>query len=198
MDADLEDRRASAPAAWAGRGESIGDRLRSKYDLAVEAATRGVNRRVSRRSDRSKLVEHVVEHRLRVPEPSEKTALRQIARDTGSSYSRVRQCEQQLHTGIRRALAGDIEFRRLLELSRKGENGTNEMIDPAADKELRRLGAEVFWRKFGAMSKTAQAAAWARLLQQAGDSFGPAVKRWFAELPREKADKLVALVTDAK
>jgi hypothetical protein len=144
------------------------------------------------------LVGSLVEHRLTVPEPSAKTALRQIARDTGSSYSRVRQCEQRLNSSVRRALLGDLEYRRLIEMAKAAAEGTNEPIDSVADAELRRLGAEAFWRKFMALDERAQVTVWRRLTQDGDESLAPAVKRWFAELSRETADRLASQVSDAR
>ena len=100
------DGRPRGPEPTAGQN-TIGERLRDKYDVAVDVASRSAGWRKSRRADRQELVGRLVEHRFRVAEPEAKTALREIARETGSSYSRVLQCERRLKQGVRRALAGD-------------------------------------------------------------------------------------------
>jgi RNA polymerase sigma factor (sigma-70 family) len=137
-------------------GMTLGDRIREKYDRALELASRRSLRRRGMRADRARLVQLIVDERLTVAEESERRALRQIARDTQSSYSRVLQCEQRLHAELRRVLAGDLEFRRLRAAARCSREGHHTALDGDMQRELVGLAAEEFWRKLNLHSPRAR------------------------------------------
>ena len=174
---------------------TIGDRLRERHERALEVATGSLLRRKATRGDRKDLVVALVEQRLRVAEPSAKTALRQIARQTGSSYTRVLQCERRLYQALRRALAGDAEFRRLVELSRRSEEGFACALTESLERELRMLSAEGFVRRVRAAGEARQSEILLTLLRCYGDEVWNVVRRLFAELPQEAADELTKQVS---
>ena len=174
--------------------KTVGDRLRERHACALEVAARTMARRKCKRADRSVVVNILVEQRLRVAEPSARTALREIARATGSSYTRVLQCERRLYEVLRRALARDAEFERLVELSRRSEDGHGCAIDESLASELRLLSAEAFVRRVRAANRARQSEMIGELLQRCGEGAWNVVRRVFAELPQEAADELAMQV----
>ena len=88
LEHDPPTRQPEARSDPSGDG-TIASRLRQKYILAVERARQVARVGRSRRGDRGLLVDRVVDDRLMIPDDEHKTALRQIARETESSYARV-------------------------------------------------------------------------------------------------------------
>jgi len=79
---DLQDRLADTrrhDPDNAGR-ETIGQRLRAKYERAVRTAGDVISGKTSRRGDRDKLVRILVEERFMVPHEESRRAMRQIMR----------------------------------------------------------------------------------------------------------------------
>lgn len=178
-----------------GETRTIGERLREKYEQAVEVATRIVTRRKATRSDRGELIERIIQQRLLVPEDDAKTALRQIARDTNSSYSRVLQCERRIQSAMRRALTGDLEFRQLQESARRSEIGANQQIDPALEKQLREDAAESCWRRLTALKRPARKRFIRSIGSGAAKHTRESFRKMFIALPRNESDELLKQVS---
>ena len=128
--------------------ETVGDRLRHKYDRAVQAATTAMFRQPSRRGDRRQLVRLLVKERFEVPQEQARRALRQIARDTHSSYARVAECDRQLGEAIRRRLEVDPEFQTLREQARRAPTGTSDVIDASFERTLASSSSDAFVARF--------------------------------------------------
>lgn len=153
-DSRLEDRRRREPwgepaasDAHSSR-DTIGQRLRGKYERAVRAACEAMSGKASIRGDRDKLVHIVVEERLLVPHEESRRALRQIARETRSSYARVAQCERRLGKTVRQALQGDPEFVELRRVARTDANGIDLPIEDDIERRLAAASADAFVRRF--------------------------------------------------
>jgi len=145
--------------------ETIGDRLRGKCERAVRRAGELVARRGGVRRDRGKLVAIIAEERLLVPEPSHRRALRQIARDTGSSYARVADCERSMIEKARSILIDDPEFRALNERAKATTVGVAGGVDEGIEIALAQASAAEFMRRFGAADRVERAVMLERLLQ---------------------------------
>lgn len=142
-------------------GETIGDRLRSKYERAVDSAGNTISGKNSTRGDRDKLVRILVEERFLIPHEESRRALRQIARDTRSSYARVAQCDKQLGGEIRSTLEADPEFLELKRRSLSDPDGTNALIDQRLERDLAETSADAYARRF----RTADPLSRARILE---------------------------------
>lgn len=179
----------------AGEARTIGDRLREKYEQALEVATRIVTRRKAARADRGELIERIIQQRLLVPEEDAKTALRQIARDTNSSYSRVLQCERRIQIAMRRALTGDLEFRQLQESARRSESGANLEIDPELERRLREDAAESCWRRLTSLKRPARKRFIRTMGSGADKHTRESFRKMFIALPRSESDELLKQVS---
>lgn len=181
-----------------GDGEmvrTIGDRLREKYEQALDIATRIVTRRKATRADRGELIERLIQQRLLVPELDAKTALRKIARDTDSSYSRVLQCERRIQTAMRRALTGDLEFRQLQESARRSNDGAEKEIDADLERVLREHAAESCWRRLTTLSRPARKRFIRSIGSGADQHTRESFQKMFVELPRDESDELLKRVS---
>jgi RNA polymerase sigma factor (sigma-70 family) len=174
---------------------TIGERLREKYEQAVEVATRIVTRRKATRADRGELIERIIQQRLLVPEEDAKSALRQIARDTNSSYSRVLQCERRIQSAMRRALTGDLEFRQLQESARRSEVGPDQEIDPDLESRLKESAAESCWRRLTALKRPARKRFIRSMGSGADKHTRESFRKMFIALPRSESDELLKQVS---
>ncbi len=135
LEAQLVD--GSKPPSAHGLSRSIGERLRDKYDLAVRGAAAQIMKRASTRGDRDKLVQLLIEERLLIPHAEARRALRQVARDTQSSYARVAQCEKLLIDCVRTTLSADPEFRELSSIAKRSPDGMFTEVDDGVENRLK-------------------------------------------------------------
>ncbi len=159
----LADKRRHHPDT--STGETIGERLRGKYERAARTAGDVVAKKTSTRGDRDKLVRVLMDERLLVPNEGSRVALRSIARRTGSSYARVAQCERQLKTVIGDILESDPEFRELQRRARKCSHGTELPIDDELEQNLASVCTVEFVHRFRRATRTERGRMLAVLLE---------------------------------
>ncbi|MGD2109186.1 MAG: sigma factor [Phycisphaerae bacterium] len=148
----LPDHRRHRPDAVPG--ETIGERLRDKYERAVRVASDKVSARTSTRSDRDKVVCILLEERLLVPNDESKVPLRSIARRTRSSYARVAQCERQLKELAASFLDADPEFHALRRRARTCPQGPDSPIDAELEQDLASASLAELIRRFRRADRT--------------------------------------------
>lgn len=171
--------------------ETIGDRLRGKYERAVGHASRALARGSSTRGDRGELVRVLTEERYLVPQEESRTALRQIARQTKSSYARVAQCDKQLGEAVRRALACDPEFEALRRHARADSAGSYAAIDDDLDRRLARISASEFGSRLEKASPDEQARMILSLLQTTQTDMDELVRASVTHLSSDRREALL-------
>lgn len=188
LDSEPNDRRRES---FADEGaETLGDRLRTKIETAIHLATRKVGRRRAPRSDREALMDMLIRERLLVAEPDAKTALREIARRTGSSYTRVLQCERRILQAVRQMLSGDLEFLRLMAMVKQEDRGADTPLDDPMREELRRLAAAVLAGRLNACEKQrSQEMLW-NLIAENRERLITVLLAVFEELDDQRIEKL--------
>ncbi len=152
--------RASDPKTDPSDGGTIATHIREKYVAAVQRAHRAARKKRGRRGDREQLVDRLVENRLLIPDDDHKTPLRQIARETHSSYSRVAGCEKKLLKEVAEALRNDPQYRRLANQARCSADGLDTLIDDGG-------GAEELSARFAEALAVMPPETWPALLWQA-------------------------------
>ena len=172
IDFDPQDRRPSLrhepdrpPAA-----ESIGDRIRARYTRAIGRAADRTGRTRPARADRAELIRRIVDQRLLVPEPDDRVSLRAIARDTGSSYARVAQCDKRLTELTRLELTDDLETQHLRRVARRSDEGMAAPVDAALLGELHNLLTGRFLDKLATAPLPRRGAMLLELIEHAGTS----------------------------
>jgi len=145
--------------------ETIGERLRSKYERAAQTSTRRIAGKTSTRGDRDELLRILMEERLLVPDEESRAALRSIARQTESSYARVAQCEQLLKDSIRHILSSDPEFHELRRRARSHHHGTEKPIDGDMELDLASASTTEFIRRFRLATRIEKGSLLASLLE---------------------------------
>jgi len=145
--------------------ETIGERLRSKYERAAQTSTRRIAGKTSTRGDRDELLRILMEERLLVPDEESRAALRSIARQTESSYARVAQCEQLLKDSIRHILSSDPEFHELRRRARSHHHGTEKPIDGDMELDLASASTTEFIRRFRRATRIEKGSLLASLLE---------------------------------
>ena len=125
----------------------------------------------------------LVEERFMVPDDESKRALRQIARDTDSSYARVAQCDKQLGQTIGELLENDPEFVALRRRSRSSPIGGAELIDESVEGELILAVAKEVGQRFRKADPTTKAHWLLTLLESAQRDTEELARTCFERLP---------------
>lgn len=146
-------------------GTTIGDRLREKYERAVQRAADFVEQGAASRDDRPALVRELTRERFLVPDDEERRSFRDIARRTRSSFGRVLQCDRRLGDLVRRHLESDPEFAALQRIARTDPDGVDAALDESTDREIGRLGAESLIAEFRCASDKKRAMIMLQLLR---------------------------------
>lgn len=173
------------------RPDSIGDRLRGKYDRAANRAAGCLARRACGRDDRAGLVDRLLRERFLVPERGARRPLREIARLTASSYGRVSDADSRLRELIRGQLEGDPEFRLLQTLRRSDSDGADRIVDDALEEQLQAAGACEFLRRFRAADEPTRGAILAALMRCSGDAIETWARDRFAKLSEEDRETVL-------
>ena len=185
----LPERRAAAHDP--GCSETIGTRLRAKYERALRVAGTRLARGVSTRGDRDRLIAVLIEQRLLVPAEEARTPLRQIARETCSSYARVAQCEKQLAAAVRAELEVDPEFVALRAWSRAESAGVDLVVDEECEQQLVQAGWAKFRQRYESASSSEQAAMVHALLQVSRCGIVELAATCYAGLAPDEREQLV-------
>lgn len=175
-------------------GETVGDRLRDKYDRAVRSAGEAAARTRHARDDRRELVRKLVEDRLLVPQEEARKSMRQVARETGSSYARVAQCEKKLLDETRRTLDGDPEFAELRRLARHDPIGVHAIVDESIDRGLAERSAEEFMRQYRSAQPDQRMAMLSTLLEVAPRNMDDLMRKQLAGLPAHLRERVLGSV----
>ncbi len=185
----LVSRRRSDPERPPGR--TISSLLRDKYECALHAAADALAGQTSTRGDRDKLVRILTEERFLVPHDDARRPLRQIARDTHSSYARVAQCDQRLSGEIRRSLEADPEFRELQRRMRSDPLGGDVPVDERLEHELVLASTEEFVRRFRRADEPTRAGVLHSVLEVSHGDIEDLVRSRFVRLPGSARAKLL-------
>jgi hypothetical protein len=171
--------------------ETIGDRLRARYEQAVRRARLALSDRASSRGDRDVLLAALERERFMVPQEEERRPLRQIARDTKSSYARVAQCDKRMAELARQFLEEDVEFLALRDHARHSPVGSNEPVDAHLDRCI----ADAYADRFTTLFQQADPASRGVMLNTITNLDDKAIEklvrdRFRAAQPAERADLL--------
>jgi DNA-directed RNA polymerase specialized sigma subunit len=198
LDFDPPDRRAHqrheldrSPGA-----EPISERIRRRYVEAVRQVAEHMQRTKSARPDRAELLHRIVEQRILVPDPHDRVSLRSIARETGSSYARVLQCDRRLTELVRSRLADDVETQRLREVARRSRGGMDTPIDAELDRHLRELRVERFLSALSQQPPSRQGMALLDLIQRAGTTVKSVARGLLNAMPGADREALLDTAED--
>lgn len=171
--------------------ERIGERLRAKHERAVRRVGDSLAKGTSARGDRGELVRLLIEERLLIPQEESRRAMRQIARDTQSSYARVAQCERKLREGVRATLDGDPEYHALKRRAKADPRGFDTVIDKTVESELLTAGAEAMAERYRDASPVEKSRLLESLLATSPEEGEEILKARFVGLrPREREEWL--------
>ena len=156
--------------AWRHRPSepTIGDLWVSCYQQAARAAAEDLKRSPRCGADRARLIDRFVEEYLLVPEPTARTAKRDLARQEGCSVGRINGVERQLVRAIIARLEEDVEARELRRCAKGAGSGWRQ---PADEQVRRRIGEAVtaaFAGQFGQARPDRQAATLLAMLKRIG------------------------------
>jgi len=172
-------------------GDTVGARLRRKYDRAVQAAATAIGASAPALGDRRRLIRLITRDRLLVPDEASRSSLRAIADKTKSSFGRVVDCERRLVAAVRTELEADPEFVRLRKLAGTNLAGAELVVDQDVDRELAHAAADTFVARFREASRKDRARMIAELLDVHGGDLVPWIRDRFSIMPDEKREIVV-------
>lgn len=126
---------------WGTNRETLGMRLREKYERAVRRAMTKVGNEEEGDALTVEVIEAIAEDRHLVPDEHARKPYRAIARRTGAPYARVLQLDRLLQLEIRQSLERDPEFAELKRVAFREPSGVDTPAGDALDQQLARLGA---------------------------------------------------------
>ena len=171
--------------------ETVGERLRRKYERAVERASESLSQSPSVRHDRHALLNVLVHERFLIPDDEERRPLRRIARDTGSSYARVAQCDKRMADAIRTILEGDPEFRELQRRTRSNPAGTVAKIDGPFERYLADASADQFSRLYRNADPSARGRMLAALLDRSQEHLNHLIRGRFRSASSDERERIM-------
>lgn len=171
--------------------ETIGERLRCKYERAVFEAADTINRRTSTRGDRDELVRWITRERFLIPQQESRRALRQIARDTKSSYARVAQCDKLMAQIVKNFLEEDPEFHELQKCRRGDEDGVERFIDPEMEVRLRHACIDEYIKRYHKADREVQATMLHAVMGAAGGNVEAMIHQLFTDLSSRDREQLL-------
>lgn len=175
----------------AGTDDTIGRRIRQKYCRAVERAAVACKETWTHRHDRPELIDRLAEERLNIPEPSERMTLRQIARETNSSYARVVYTEKQLKERVRSALSADQELAELRSQARRKPGGLEAAMDRPTKVSVSNATTENLLRLLDTLPSPRRGLILWELFEERGVDALRVARSLFAGLPPEERATLL-------
>ena len=167
-------------------GPSVGGRIRTRYVQLVRQASARMKQARPARADRAAIVDRVVEQRLLVPDPDERTSLRAIARQSGSSYARIAQCERRMLEEVRAEFDNDAEIHHLREAARRSPDGMNTIIDADLARELDQVRVNAFVAHLDRSPPEHRGALLLNLIQASGSPLEDIVRSSLASMSPER------------
>ena len=150
--------------------KNVGERIRhmvwSRFECAVDSALQELRRRSWRRRNPCAIMTRIAYERLLIPNESERTALRQIARDSSVSSGRASAYEQVLTETVQAHLEHDAQLATLLEFAREDDQGLDGEMDAERHALLRAADMDSFDQRFAAMDRTERAEALYAMLEK--------------------------------
>ncbi|MBI4719176.1 MAG: sigma-70 family RNA polymerase sigma factor [Planctomycetes bacterium] len=186
---------AAAERPEAHGAETVGERVRHLFEQAVRAAGEHLAGRATCREDRRRLLDLLIHERLLLPQEEARRPLRQIARDTGSSYARVAQCETQLVARVRELLEADPEFCELVRRLRTRPAGGDRPIDAELERHLCATAEEELMRRFRNADPSRRSQWVHELFRTAYGDLEPVVRAHVARLPANEKRRLLQFQT---
>ncbi|MEK6674356.1 MAG: sigma-70 family RNA polymerase sigma factor [Planctomycetota bacterium] len=174
---------------------TVGERLYEKYQRAVKSSVADLTAVRAIRDDRGKLIRDMVEKRLLVAEKENRTGLRTLARQTGSSFARVSECEKKLGSSIRRKLESDPEFAELKRQARTSSIGMDLPVEPGLERRLAVKSAGAFLKTFRRLHRQDQARVLLTLLEFSQVNIETLIRSTYPQLAASLRDMLQDEVT---
>jgi len=172
-------------------GETVGDRVRSRFDRAVRKAVADVSALPDRRGDLPHLIQQIVEYRLTMPDEESRCSLRGLAEKTQSTYGRVVECEQRLLARVRHHLGNDPVFDFLRRWARSHSTGVHTPIDSDLEEHLTQRLAEEWDHRYRSASQDERARALLRLARTTHASDAGLAGTLFAQATTRTREHLV-------
>jgi DNA-directed RNA polymerase specialized sigma24 family protein len=171
--------------------QTVGTRMHGRYARALRGAAEEVVAAGGKRRRDDGLAGRLVEERLLIARDDVRVPLRQIARDTGSSYARVAYTEKRLLDAVRSRLVDDPEMSFLRSESRRSVEGVESPLDAGATNRLQDVLADGFMEVFESASPGDRGMMLVSVLEELGVDVRSAVRMLLGRLSWEATSELL-------
>ncbi len=142
--------------------------IRRRFEQAVRDGLAELQGRSWTRRNPCAIMKRLAAERLLIPDESERTPLRQIAREAGVSSSRASAYEQHLIATIGRHFALDPQLQMLVEFAQHDPAGFDGLVDEGRREILSRTQLKAFENQFEQLEPPARAELIYRLIERSG------------------------------
>jgi hypothetical protein len=143
--------------------------IRERLEAAIYTAAERVGKtgRGRGRANRGALAERLIRDRILIPEESERTSLRQIARDFDCTVGRVLGCEKRIIQIAAAGLQSDPVYMWASEMTARTGRSIDSAFDGRHTRELAAREERVFAARFSTLSAEQKASCIDRMAQDA-------------------------------
>jgi RNA polymerase sigma factor (sigma-70 family) len=135
----IPDKSCSNSGGLDGRGiayETLGERMHGRICRAIRFAGAEAAKSSGGRDDRSLMIRRLIQERLLVAEESHQISMRELARQTKSSYARIAHCAKMILEKAAEILDRDSEARSLSAAAGRHERGWRTYVTESLNREL--------------------------------------------------------------
>ena len=150
-------RRLTAAMPVGPGGETIRHAVRQRYERAVGLALADLQTRSRRGRNPVPIMRRLAAERLLIAYEDERTALRQIARESGISCGRVSAYERQLADTVREHFAADPQLPLLTAFACEDAQSYSGVVDAQRRHLLMQAELDAFVERFSQLNRSEQA-----------------------------------------
>jgi hypothetical protein len=176
---------------WGCNNDTVGVRLREKYERAVHRAVAQVLEQRGSNDAFGEIVRALAADRHLVPDAHARKPIRQIAIRLNAPYARVTQYDRHLSLAIRCGLEGDPEFAELQRMARAEPRGVDAPADDQLECSLAKLGAAELLQRLLHGSGEQRVKMMGKFFSLAGPSLLEAIRTELESLPPAAREDLL-------
>jgi len=156
-------------------GETIRHAIRRRYERAVGLALAELQTRSWRQRDPVPIMRRLAAERLLISGEDERTALRQIARESGISSGRVSAYERQLADAVRKHFEADPQLPLLTAFACEDAQSYSGVVDDQRRRLLSQAELDAFAERFSQLDRSKQAELVYELIERSAAAVGEVV-----------------------
>jgi len=166
--------------------------LRQRYEMATRHALADLQSRTWPRRDPSPIMARIAAEHLFIAEESQRTPLRQIARECNISSGRIGDYTQKLKEVMKQHFQADAQVPLLIRFAREDSDGFDGILESQRQEEILQAELDDFESRFAELSTPARAELTYRLIEQSTPAVTEVVRNLYWLSLSETTESLLA------